>query len=297
VASEGGGILRTLAYTREATPEELLEQAAAELERFQQYGVGTIEIKSGYGLSWESELKILECIQKLQETSSVAIVPTFLPAHATPPEYRGKTDQYVDLICQEWIPAVAEKELATFFDVFIENGYFDLAQAEKLCRAALEHDFKLKLHCDQFTEMGGTALGVELGAQSVDHLDQVSDAGIQRVAGSDTVAVLCPGASLFTGTPFPRARQLIDAGARVALSTDFNPGTCPSRNLPLMTTIACSQMKMTVAEAIAAVTYNAAAALGMEGDLGSLEVGKAFRACQLKAESFEILPYCFGELG
>lgn len=296
VAEEGGGILRTLAYTREATLAELIEAGAAEIERFHRYGVGTIEIKSGYGLSLESELKILECIQELQQQTAVMLVPTFMPGHATPPEFRGKTDEYVDIICKEWIPAVAEKNWATFFDVFVEENYFSVEQARKMCIAAREAGFRLKLHCDQFKDLGGTQLAVELGAVSVDHMDNSSDASIAALAKSDTVAVLCPGASLFTGTPFAPARKLIDQGARVALSTDYNPGTSPTRNLPLMTTIACSQMKMTMAEALAAVTYNAAAALGLEEEVGSLQAGRSFRSCQLKAESFEVLPYCFGEL-
>src|SRR5262249_22957072 len=143
---------------------------------------------------------------------------------------------------------------------------------------------------------GASVLGVEMGAFSVDHLDNVSEASIERIASSETTATLCPGASLFTGTPFAPARRLIDAGARGAVSTDYNPGTCPSRNLPLMTTIACSQMKMTLPEAIAAITYNAACALGLQENLGTLTVGRAFRSCQLKASSYEVLPYCFGEL-
>lgn len=296
IAAEGGGILTTIAFTREASLEMLVTAAHAELERFQRYGIGAIEIKSGYGLSLESEVKILECIKALQGLTSVALIPTFMPAHAVPPEFKGRADDYVNVVCKEWIPEVAQRKLAKYFDVFIEEGFFNLSQTRKLCEAALAHGFKLKLHSDQFTSLGGTELAVELGAQSVDHLEQVSDTSIAKLAGSKTVGVLCPGASLFTGTCYAPARKLIDAGARIALSSDYNPGTCPSRNLPLMTTIACSQMKMTVAESLAAVTYNAAAALGLEKTLGSIEVGKQFRTCQLKASSYEVLPYCFGEL-
>lgn len=296
VADAGGGILSTLAHTREASLDELIEAGQSELERFQRYGIGTIEVKSGYGLSLESEIKILETVKELSGLSSVALVPTFMPAHAIPPEFKGRADDYVETICKEWIPAIAEKRLAIFFDVFVEDGYFSTTQAKRLCETAKEAGFKLKLHCDQFKDLGGTTLAIELGATSVDHLDVVSAENIKRLGESDTVGVLCPGASLFTGTPLAPARKLIDAGARVAISTDYNPGTCPSRNLPLMTTIACSQMKLTIAEAIAAVTYNAAAALGLEEKLGSIEPGKPFRTCQLKASSYEVLPYCFGEL-
>ncbi|MCB0405432.1 MAG: imidazolonepropionase [Bdellovibrionales bacterium] len=296
IAAAGGGILTTMNATREAPPELLLEQAAKDLARFQKFGIGTLEIKTGYGLTLESELRALEVIRALSDQAAMILVPTFLPAHATPPEYKGRTDSYVDLICAEWLPEVAKTGLAKFFDVFVEDGYFSPQQAHKLFLCALDHGLKLKLHSDQFTSLGGTKLGIELGAFSIDHLDHISKEDIRAFGESNTVAVLLPGASLFTGTPYPPARALIDAGARVALSTDYNPGTCPSRNLPLMTTIACTQMKMTVPEAIAAVTYNAAAALDLEDRVGSLIAGKEFRVCTLDTDSYEALPYCFGEL-
>jgi len=296
VAEEGGGILSTIKHTRQARETELEESAIGDIDLFQKYGVGTVEIKSGYGLSLESELKVLNVIRNLTEKTSVHLIPTFLPAHATPPEFKGRTDEYVDVICKEWIPEVAKEGLAIFFDVFVEEGYFTVAQTKKLCEAALEAGLKLKLHADQFNSLGGTELGVDLGAVSIDHLDNASDVAVKKLVGSDTIAVLCPGASLFTGTPYPPARKILDEGGIVAISTDYNPGTCPSRNLPLMTTIACSQMKMSVAEAIAGVTYNAAKALCLEDQVGALLPGRPFRACQLKADSFEVLPYCFGEL-
>ncbi len=297
IAADGGGILSTMNATREATPDELLERAIRELDRFQRYGVGCVEIKTGYGLTWESELKQLRVIRRLQQESSVKIVSTFLPAHAIPPEFKGRADDYVKVMIDEWIPEVGKQKLAEFFDVFIENGYFSLAQAEKLCMAAKEHGLKIKIHGEQFTDLNSAEYAARIGATSIDHLDQVSDKGIAALAKSDTVGVLCPGASLFLGTAYPPARKLIDAGARVAISTDFNPGTCPSRNLPLMTTLACSQMKMTVPEALAAVTYNAAAALNLENEFGVLDVGRAFRVTTLKgASSADSLPYSFGEL-
>lgn len=296
VAEAGGGILSTIRNTRTASFAELLELGHQELEKFQKFGVGVVEIKSGYGLSLESELNILKVIDALAQSSAVRIVSTFLPAHATPPEFKGRTQDYVDVICKEWIPEVAKTQLATFFDAFVEVGYFDVAQSRQMCEVAKEHGFKIKLHTDQFNDIGATALAVEIGAASCDHLDQISDANLKKLAASDTVAVLCPGASLFTGTGLPPARKLIDEGARVAVSTDYNPGTCPSRNLPLMTTLACSQMKMTIPEALAAVTYNAAAALGLENEFGTIEVGKQFRVCTLKGDSYEVLPYCFGEV-
>lgn len=296
VAEAGGGILSTIIHTREATHEELFESAHHELERFQKYGVGVVEIKSGYGLDLESEIKTLEVIRDLQKHTSVILIPTFLPAHATPPEFRGRTDDYVKVICDEWVPEIAKRKLAVFFDAFIEEGYFSVDQARKMAAAARDHGLKLKFHCDQFKDLGGTSLAVELKASSVDHLDSSQDATLKKLAASETTAVLCPGASLFTKTPYANARLLLEEGARVALSTDYNPGTCPSRNLPLMTTIACSQMKMTIPEAIVAITYNAAAALHLEDKLGAILPGRPFRTCQLKAESYEVLPYSFGEL-
>ncbi len=297
IAAEGGGILSTIIPTREASRTDLMEQASSDIERFQKWGVGTIEIKSGYGLTLESEMKILECVRELSATCSALLVPTFMPAHATPPEFKGRSDEYVDEIIRSWIPTVAREKLARFFDVFIEDGFFSVAQARRLCESALLAGFKLKLHTDQFTDSGGTDLALDLKVTSCDHLDFVSEKNVARLGSSDTVAVLLPGASLFTGTRYPPARALIDAGARVALSTNFNPGTSPTRNLPLMTTIACSQMKMTVPEALAGITYNAAAALDLEDQLGSLEAGKLFRVCHLNMDSYEAIPYVFGELG
>lgn len=297
VAAAGGGIQSTLEATRSASIDELQQRAEQQLDRFQRFGVGTVEVKSGYGLTLEHELKMLECVERLRSRTSVRLLSTFMPAHMTPPEFKGRTDEYVEVICKEWIPEVAKKEWATFFDVFVEDGYFSVDQARLLCETAKNFGFRIKLHAEQFNDLGGTDLAVELGAVSADHLDQISDPSIRKIANSDTVAVLLPGASLFAGTSFPPARKLIDEGARVALSTDFNPGTSPTRNLPLMTTLACCQMGMTVAEALAGVTYNAAAALGVEGRIGTLEVGKEFRAFQIRGDSYESLTYCFGELG
>jgi len=296
IASQGGGILSTIQQTRQASLEQLIESSSLHLMAFKNSGVGAIEIKSGYGLTLESELKMLMAIKQLQQFSDLIVVPTFLPAHATPPEYKGKTDLYVDTIVEEWLPKVAEGQWAEFFDVFIEEGFFNVPQASKLCRKALDLGFKIKLHSDQFNCLGGTELGIELGATSIDHLECVSENSISKLGESETVAVLMPAASLFTGYGYPPARKLIDSGARVALSTDFNPGTSPTRNLPLITTLACSQLKMTVAEALVAVTYNAAVALGLSHRMGSLEVGKEFRVATFRVPSYESIPYRFGEI-
>lgn len=297
IAALGGGILSTVAATRASSETELLASAREHLAAFRKFGIGVVEIKTGYGLDWETENKSLRVIRALQKESRLPIIPTFLPAHATPPEFLGRADAYVDQICESWIPKVAREKSARFFDVFIEQGYFSLAQAERLMRAATEAGLKIKAHVDQFTDLGGTSFAVERGAVSCDHLDQVSEKGIRDLADSQTVAVLLPGASCFTGTPYPPVRQLIEAGARVALSTDFNPGTCPSHNLPLMATLSCSQMGMSMPEAIVAMTLNAAAALDLQSDFGSLEVGKVFAVTELpmSEDSFENLIYRFGE--
>lgn len=296
IAKAGGGILSTVQATREASKDFLTARALEDLAPFRQRGVACLEIKSGYGLTLESEIKMLECIRALQEKTSVALIPTFLPAHAVPPEYKGKTDAYVDQICREWIPEIAKRDLALFFDAFVEDGYFNVAQTRKMAKVAQEHGLKVKLHADQFTDSGGALLGVELGATSCDHLDSIAPAAVTTIARSETVSVLAPGASVFTGTPFPPARALLDAGAIVALSTDFNPGTCPSRNLPLMLTLACSQMKMTIPEAIAAVTYNAARALNVQDAYGTIEPGRHFQVASLPLLSYEELAYRYGEI-
>jgi imidazolonepropionase len=251
---------------------------------------------SGYGLTLESEIKMLECVQKLAKKASIELVPTFLPAHAVPPEFAGRTDSFVDAICKEWIPEIVHRKLAVFFDAFVEDGYFSTVQSRKMAEAASAHGLKIKLHVDQFTDQGGTALAVDLGATSCDHLDSVSSAGVKKIAASSTVAVLAPGASLFTGTPYPPARALIDSGAIVALTTDFNPGTCPSHNLPLMMTIACSQMKMTIPESIVAATYYAAQSLGREADFGALLPGRPLNVWKLRVSDYRQIPYCFGDL-
>ncbi len=295
IAAQGGGILSTVHATRKAPLSELLARAQKELLFFASRGVGCLEIKSGYGLTLESEIKMLECIQQLQALTPIQLVPTFLPAHAVPIEFKGRADRYVETICQEWIPEITRRNLAHFFDAFVEDGYFTPAQTRRMAEVATRHGLRIKLHVDQFTNQNGTALGVELGATSCDHLDVVSKEGIQKIATSQTVAVLAPGASLFTGTPYPPARALIDAGAQVAITTDFNPGTCPSHNLPLMMTLACSQMKMTLPEAIVACTYNAAVAIGQQSQFGTIEVGRPFHVWQTPVQHFAEIAYRFGD--
>lgn len=295
IAAQGGGVLTTLAATRLAGKEELLQLATQHVDAYVQRGTGLLEIKSGYGLTLESELRILETIAELQSKFPISIVSTFMPAHAVPPEFKGKTSDFVQEMCATWIPEIAERKFSRFFDVFLEQGYFNREQTQTLVERAKECGFEIKLHADQFTDSDGARLATELKATSVDHLEKISPAGIQTLGNSETVAVLAPGASLFTSVPYPPARALIDAGARVALTTDFNPGTCPSKNLLLMTTLACCQMKLTVPEAIVAITLNAAAALGVAPSDYAIRAGNPARLASFEAPSFESLPYSFGE--
>lgn len=296
IAQGGGGILSTVKATRSTPAAELTARGLRHIERFTALGVGCLEIKSGYGLTLESEIKMLETIQALRAQTPAALVATFLPAHAIPPEYQGRADAFVDAIVSEWIPEIARRKLARFFDVFVEDGYFTVAQARRMAEAAQTHGLRVKLHVDQFTDQSGAALAAQIAATSCDHLDHVSEAGIAQLGKSSTVAVLAPSASLFMNTPFPPARALIDAGAIVALTTDFNPGTCPSHNLPLAMTVACTQMKMTIAEAIVGATYNAAQALGEETRFGTIEAGRPLHVWKVDAPHFEAIPYAFGEI-
>lgn len=296
VAKAGGGILSTMKATRQTTDAELLRLGRERLGAFARRGVAIVEGKTGYALSWEHELRCLEAYRALDGHEGVAVVATFLPAHAVPPEFRGRKKDYVDLLTETWIPAVGAKKLARFADVFVENGYFDLDDARRIAAAARTAGLRLKVHADQFHDSGATALAVDLGAASVDHGDFASADAVRDLAGSETVAVLLPGASLYAGTPFPPARKFLDAGAVVALSTDFNPGTSPTTNLPLMATLGCTQLKMTVPEALAAITYAAAKALGLESTYGSLEPGKRFAVAAFDLATPEDLPARFGEV-
>jgi imidazolonepropionase len=295
IAEKGGGILSTVIATREASADTLYTLALERLRKFEGQGLGAVEIKSGYGLSLESEIKILQIIPKLQAETQMQLVPTFLPAHAVPPEYKGRQDEYVQTLCKEWIPEIARLQLARYFDVFVEKGYFDLKQTEQMVRSAQDANLKIKLHVDQFNAFGGAELAARFSATSADHLDSVGPNGIAALSKSETVAVLAPGASLFTGTPYAPARALCDAGVRVALTTDFNPGTCPSTNLALMATIATSQMKMSHAEAIVGMTYSAAAAVGLDHTHGSIQVGQRLHCIRVQKPSYQEWLYGFGE--
>ncbi len=298
ISRAGGGIKSTVKATRAASEDALTQAALPRLDAMLGRGVTCVEIKSGYGLDLETELKMLRVARRLDQAHPIHIVSTFLGAHTLPPEYAGRGDSYVELVCQEMIPAVAEAGLATFCDVFCETVAFSVDQTRRVLEAGLAHGLTPKLHSEQLHRTGGTALGVELGAASIDHLEFASDEDIQALADSKrTTAVLLPGATLFLGlNVWAPARRLLDAGVQVALSTDCNPGSCMCDDLPLMTTLACTRLKMSPDEALAAVTLGAASALGQAEQRGSIELGKVADLVVLGTDAEIDLPYRFGRV-
>lgn len=284
ILAAGGGILSTTRETREATSSALRQAARRNIEKMSRLGTTTIEIKTGYGLELVAEMKMLEVIAELDQELSVTIVPTFMPAHAVPLEFRDRREEYVDLIVNEMLPAAAEWYRASHFanvsrpifcDVFCEQEGFSLAQSRRVLQRARELGFALKAHVDQFTNLGGVGLAIELGATSIEHLDTITADERSAIARSGTVAVITPAANFHSGSSqFADTRGLIDAGAAVALTTDFNPGSSPCFSLPFVMAVACRYCRLTPAEALNAVTINAAHAVGMGEQVGSLEIGK-----------------------
>jgi imidazolonepropionase len=294
IAERGGGINATVRRVRAASKDELKALARPRLDRLLRFGVTTVEVKSGYGLTLADELKCLEAIAELNAEGPLELVPTFLGAHAVPPEWHGRRERYVTLLVDEMLPEVARSRLAEFCDVFCETGVFDVDESARILSRARDLGFRLKLHADELTPLGGAELAVRLGAVSADHLLHVTPAGVDALAASGTVATLLPGTAFFLGLPYAPARRLIDGGAAVALASDCNPGTCPTENLPLVGAMACTQMRMLPAEAVAALTLNAAAALGRSDRLGSLEVGKQADLVVWDVPDYRHLFYHFG---
>jgi imidazolonepropionase len=274
IAERGGGINATVRKVREASREQLRDLARRRLRRFLEFGVTTVEVKSGYGLTLADELKCLEAIADLNAEGPLELVPTFLGAHAVPPEYQNDRAGYLRLVREEMLPEVARAKLAEFCDIFCETGVFSIEESDALLRAARSAGLLLKVHADELTQLGGAELAARLGAVSADHLLCVSDRGIDQLAASGTVATLLPGTALFLGKPCAPARKMIERGVTIALASDCNPGTCPTENLPLVGTLACTQMGMLPGEVLAALTLNAAAALRRSDRIGSLEPGK-----------------------
>jgi imidazolonepropionase len=294
ISAQGGGINATVRRVREAGKEDLKALARRRLQRLLRFGVTTVEVKSGYGLTLADELKCLEVIAELNAEGPLELVPTFLGAHAVPPEYRSDRDGYIRLLRDDMLPEIARCRLADFCDVFCETGVFSLDESERILTPARELGFRLKLHADELTPLGGAELAARLRAASADHLLCITDAGIDALAQSETVATLLPGTAFFLGVPYAPARRLIARGVAVALASDCNPGTCPTENLPLVGAMACTQMKMLPAEVVNALTLNAAAALGRADRLGSIAVGKQADLVLFDVPNYRHLFYHFG---
>jgi imidazolonepropionase len=274
IARAGGGIRATMAATRAATRPELVDKALPVLREMATLGVTTVEAKSGYGLSFDDELKLLEAVAELSARQPLELVPTLLAAHVVPPEYAEDRAGYVRLVIERLIPEVARRGLAVFCDVFVEETAFTLDEARAILEAGLRHGLRAKLHADQLSDGGGAALAAALGATSADHLEHASDAALSQLAASGVVAVTLPFAALYTFETALKARRLLDQGVCVAVASDFNPGSAPSYHLPLALLLACTLSRLTPHEAIKGATLYAARALGFETRLGSLEIGK-----------------------
>lgn len=299
IARRGGGIHSSVRDLRARSEEDLVALAVPRLQRLASYGTTTVEVKSGYGLTLEDELKTLHVIAKVASIVQIRLVPTFLGAHEIPLEARATPDgrsNYISLLVHEMIPRVARQELARFADVFCEPGAYTVAESRLILGAARDAGLGLKLHADELRSSGGAELAAELGATSADHLGAITDDGINALAKSETVATLLPGTLLFLGKEKQApARALIDRGAAVALATDFNPGTSPTPNFPLILTLALSQLRMSVAEAVLAATVNGAAALGLAGETGQLAPGFRADLALFDIEDVRELPYWYGD--
>ncbi len=291
----GGGIHATVRHTRAASGDDLFASARRRADVFLSHGTTTAEIKSGYGLTTADELKMLRVAARLRDEGPLRVVPTFLGAHALPPEYADRRDDFVTLVADEMVPAVTAEGLAEYADVFCDRGAFNVDETRAILAAARDAGLKLRLHADEFEPLGGTELAVEMGAATVDHLAVVTGAGIRALAGSDTVAVLLPGTTIFLGSSrFAPARALIDAGAIVAVASDHNPGSCHAASLRTILTPAATYLKMTPAEMLHAATINAAYSLGRADEIGSLEPGKAADVAVFDAADVSELFYDWG---
>ncbi len=298
IARKGGGILNSVKKLRAATAEELKKRAHAALQQFAAHGTTTIEAKSGYGLDVASELKILKLHKELAAEHSLEIISTFLGAHVLPDEFRKKTDgakRYIQLLEENLLPTVAEHKLAEFCDVFCDRGAFSVAESKRILQAGREWGLAPRMHAEQLSRTGATRLAILLRAASCDHLEQVNKSDIRALGKSETVATLLPGCDFHLGLKkYAPARALIDAGAIVALATDYNPGTSPTLSMPMILSLACAQLRMTPAEAVAAATINAAYALQREKQVGSLEVGKQADIAVFEVADYREIPYYFG---
>ncbi len=295
IAKRGGGILNSVKRLHEASEDSLFNQAWQRLEEIISFGTGAVEIKSGYGLTTEDELKMLRVIKRLKEKSPVTIKSTFLGAHAVPSEYKGRQGEYVDMIINEMIPMVTAEDLADYIDVFCDKGFFTLDETERILMAGMKYGLKPKIHANELDYSGGIQVGVKYGALSVDHLEYTGEDEIKSLLGSETMPTLLPGAAFFLGMIYAPVRKMIDSGLPVAMASDFNPGSSPSDNMQLILSMGCIKYKMLPEEALNAVTLNSAYAMGVSDILGSIAVGKKANVFISKPiPSVEYMPYSFG---
>lgn len=295
IAMNGGGILNSATKLQETSEEDLYQQSKIRLEEVIQLGTGAVEIKSGYGLTMDAELKMLRVIKRLKEKSPLPIKATFLGAHAVPNAYKDNKSGYLDMLIHEVLPKVSEEKLAEYIDIFCETGYFSVADTELILAAGKRHGLTPKIHVNQFTAIGGVQAGIQYDALSVDHLEKMRDEDIQALKGTHTMPVALPSCSYFLSIPYTPARKMIDAGLPLALATDYNPGSTPSGNMNFVVSTACIKMKMTPEEAINAATINGAYAMGLQNEVGSITKGKLANFMVTKPiNSYGFIPYSFG---
>lgn len=296
IADNGGGILNSALALQNTSETKLMQQASKRLEELMYLGTGAIEIKSGYGLSPEAEIKMLRVIERLKKKYPLAVAATFLGAHAVPHNFANNKQGYIDQICSEMIPAIAKEQLASFIDVFCEHGYFSPEETDQILKAGKQFGLTPKIHVNQFTALGGVAVGVNNDALSVDHLELLTDQDIEALKGSRTMPVALPGCSFFLNIPYTPGRKLIDAGLPLAIASDYNPGSAPSGNMNFVVAAACIKMRLTPEEAINAATINGAYAMGVSADYGSITRGKkASVIITQELDSYVQLPYAFGQ--
>lgn len=295
IARRGGGILNSARRMQEISEEELVVSALERLNEIVSFGTGAVEIKSGYGLTTDSELKMLRVIKRLKELSPLTIKVTFLGAHAVPAEYKGKQSDYVDLIINEMIPMVASEELADYIDVFCDRGFFTVEDTDRILNAGMKYGLRPKIHANELDYSGGIQVGVKYNALSVDHLEYTGDAEIEALLGSETMPTILPGAAFFLNMPYAPARKMIDAGLPIAMASDFNPGSSPSGNMQLILSMASILYKMTPEEGINATTINSAYAMDLSEELGSIAMGKKANVFITKPiPTYQYMPYYYG---
>ncbi|SDH54969.1 imidazolonepropionase [Winogradskyella thalassocola] len=294
IANKGGGILNSAKVLQETSEDDLYDQSIKRLNELIAMGTGAVEIKTGYGLTVEAELKMLRVIKRIKQESLAIIIPTLLAAHAIPEEFRSKKQDYIKYITQELIPKAAKLNITKYVDVFCEEGYFDIKDTEAILEAGNKYNLRPKIHVNQFNILGGIALGVKHNALSVDHLEELNDKDIEALKGSDTIPVALPGCSYFLSIPYTQARKIIDAGLPLAIATDYNPGSAPSGNMNFIVSAACVKLKLTPEEAINAATVNGAYAMGISNMYGSITRGKKANLIITKPMNhYSEIPYAF----